>query len=87
MRSSTWKDWQSWMTCSSHSPPAAVAGLAAAKLGGDGVKIERQARRHSFENGDERLAVRLAGGEETQHQTEFILIVVRTVGSAGSGRL
>ena len=69
-----------------HPPAAAVAGLAPAKLSGDRVEVEREARRHPFENGDERLAVRLAGGEETQHQSRFILSnsVETTLGGAGT---
>ena len=73
-----------------HAPSAAVARLAAAELSGNRVEIEREARRHPFENGDERLAVRLAGGEEAKHQRGFNSIynagcagVVRTFRSAG----
>ena len=56
----------------SHAAAAAVAGLAAAQLGGDRVEVDREAGRHAFEDRDERLAVRLAGGEKSQHAA-FIL--------------
>ena len=51
-----------------HPAAAAVAALAPPQFGGDRVEIDRQTGRHAFEDGDERLAVRLAGSEKTQHR-------------------
>ena len=51
----------------SHPASAAVAGLAPAQLGGDRVEVDREAGGHAFEDRDERLAVRLAGGQKSQH--------------------
>ena len=50
-----------------HPAAAAVAALAPLQLLGDGVEVESKAGRHAFENGDEALAMRLAGSEKTQH--------------------
>ena len=50
-----------------HAAAAAVAALAAPQLGGDRFEIDRQTRRKAFENHHERLAVRLACCEKTQH--------------------
>ena len=68
-----------------HPPAAAVAGLAPAQLRGDRVEVDREARRHAFENGDERLAVRLAGGEKSQHRAFILSNSVETT-SAGRRR-
>ena len=51
-----------------HAAAAAVAALAAAQLRGDGVEVDGESGRHAFENRDERLAVRLAGSEKSQHR-------------------
>src|SRR5207249_8684014 len=55
-----------------HAAAAAVPGLPPPQLGRDGIEIDREPRRNSFEDGDERFAVRLAGGQKTQH-SRFIL--------------
>ena len=55
-----------------HPAAAAVTGLAPAQVGGDGVDVDGKTGRHAFDDGDERLAVRLAGGQKTQH-AGFIL--------------
>src|SRR5262249_11753446 len=54
-----------------HSTAASVARLPPAQLRGHGVEIDRQARRHAFENRDERLSVRFSRGEKTQHPRSF----------------
>ena len=51
-----------------HAAAAAVPALTAPQLGRDRFEIDRQTRRQAFENGDERLAVRLARCEKTQHR-------------------
>src|SRR6266481_5870180 len=51
-----------------HAAAAAVAGLAAAELRGDRGELDRQSCRHAFEDRDERLAVRLAGRQKSQHE-------------------
>ena len=50
-----------------HAAAAAVPTLTPLELFGDGVEIDMQSGRHALENDDEPLAVRLAGGEKTQH--------------------
>ena len=50
-----------------HAAAAAVSTLTPLELFGDGVEIDMQSGRHALENDDEPLAVRLAGGEKTQH--------------------
>ncbi len=50
-----------------HAAAAAVPTLTPLELFGDGLEIDMQSGRHAFENDDESLAVRLAGGEKTQH--------------------
>ena len=55
-----------------HAAAAPVAALAAAELRGDRVEVDREAGGHAFENHHERLPVRLAGGQKSQHDA-FIL--------------
>ena len=50
-----------------HPAAAAVAALAPAELGGERVEVDREAGGHAFEDRDERLAVRLAGSQKSQH--------------------
>ena len=65
-----------------HAPAAPVAALTPAKLRGDGVEIDREAGRHAFEDGDERLAVRLAGSEKTQHRSVILSEKIARPGDA-----
>jgi hypothetical protein len=50
-----------------HAPAAPVPALTTAELDGDLVDVDRQSCRHSIEDRDERLTVRLAGGQKSQH--------------------
>ena len=54
-----------------HAPAAAVAALAPPQFAVIASKSMRQAGRHAFENRHERLAVRFAGGEKSQHSQSF----------------
>src|SRR4029077_10713186 len=50
-----------------HAPAAAVAALTAPQLRGDGVEIDGEAGGHAVQHRHERLAVRLASGEKSEH--------------------
>ena len=50
-----------------HPGPAAVAEAAAGQLGRDVFDRDLRARGQALDDDDERLAVRLAGGQEAQH--------------------
>ena len=50
-----------------HAAAATVAALPSLELRVDGGDVEGQARGNTVERHDERLAVRLAGGEKSQH--------------------
>ena len=65
-----------------HAAAAAVAALAAAQLRVERVDVELQARGHAVDGDDERLPVRLAGGEKSQHPT---IDYTRTVCAFGRG--
>ncbi len=64
-----------------HAAAAAVAALAAAQLGGHRVDVDREARRHAFDDRHERLAVRFAGGQKSQHSAVILSEII-----AASGR-
>jgi hypothetical protein len=49
---------------SSHAAAAPVTGLAPPKFRGDDIEIDGEPRRNAFEDGDQRLAVRLASGQK-----------------------
>ena len=51
-----------------HATPAPVPGLTTAELRRDAIEVERETRRKPFEDRDERLAMRLTGGEKSQHR-------------------
>ena len=55
-----------------HASPAAVAALTAAELRRDGVEVDGQAGGNAFEDRDEPFAVRLAGGEKSQHSRNIL---------------
>jgi hypothetical protein len=70
-----------------HAAAAPVPGLPAAQLRRDRFEVDRKARRHPFENRNERLAVRFAGGEKAQpsalhsiqkHGRHFCTVVATT---------
>ena len=50
-----------------HPPSAAVAALPPPELLVERVDVELEARRHAVDGDDERLAVRFAGGEKSEH--------------------
>ena len=50
-----------------HPPAPAVAALTTTKLQVEGIDIELQARGHTVNGDDQRLPVRLASGEKSQH--------------------
>src|SRR2546429_4332668 len=56
-----------------HAAAAAVTHLAAAEIAVDAGAVERKAGRQAVDDGDQRRAVRLAGGQETQtwHRREI----------------
>ena len=51
-----------------HAPATAVAALSPAQVRGNRVEIEVESRGHAVEHGHERLAVRFAGSEKSQHR-------------------
>ena len=51
-----------------HASSASVSTLTAPQIRGDGIGIDREAGGKSFEYRDERLAMRLACGQKTQHR-------------------
>src|SRR5690606_35826666 len=55
----------------------AVALLTAAQVGGDVLLRHRQVRRHAFNDDQQALAVRLAGGEETKVPQSDLLLGLR----------
>jgi hypothetical protein len=57
--------------------------LTAAQFGGHGVEIDRETGRHAFDDGDQRLAVGLAGGQKTQHPA---LILSEKFAASGARR-
>jgi len=61
-----------------HPATSAVAALAAAQLGGDGREIDGKAGRDALENRDERLTVRLAGSEKSQHGRFILSEIIAT---------
>src|SRR4029077_10158108 len=50
-----------------HTPATAVAALTAPHLRGDSVEIDGEAGGHAVQHRHERLAVRLASGEKSEH--------------------
>ena len=58
-----------------HPPAASITALAAPQLCGERVEVDREPCGNAFEDGDERLAVRFAGGEKPHHQ-RFIVYEV-----------
>ena len=65
-----------------HAAAAPVAALAAPQVRGDRVEIDRHAGRHAFEHRDERLPVRFAGSEKTQHTGRILYEISATSGLA-----
>ena len=55
-----------------HPPPAAVAALAAAELRVERVDVDLETGGHAVERHHERLAVRLARGEKSQHSNSIL---------------
>ena len=55
-----------------HAAAAAVAALAAAELSVERVDIELEARGHAVHGDDQRLAVRLASGQKSQHSSVIL---------------
>ncbi len=55
-----------------HAPAAAVAALATTELQVERVDIELKARGHAVDRDDERLAVRLARGQKSEHS--FVIL-------------
>ena len=64
-----------------HAAAAAVSGLAARQVLADGGLTDGDAGRQPFEDGDEPGAVRLARGEETQHDGRILPGAPRTPGT------
>ena len=50
-----------------HASASPVSCLAAPELGGDRLKVYRQAGGHPFEDRNERLSMGFARGQKTQH--------------------
>ena len=69
-----------------HPPAPAVAALAAPQLAGDGLRIDRHACRHPFENCHERLPMRFASGEKSQHPAAILYELSAASGPRGSSR-
>ena len=65
-----------------HPPAAAVAALAAAELRVERIDVEVEAGGHPVERDDERLAVRLAGAEKSQHRGEIVYEEIAPFGEA-----
>src|SRR5919108_527228 len=51
-----------------------------AQCGGERVEIDRKAGRHAFDDRDERLTVRLARGEKSQHASFILSEIFATSG-------
>src|SRR4029079_5613281 len=64
-----------------HAPPAPVAALTAAELRRDRFEVDGEAGGNPLEDRDEPFAVRLAGGEKSQHSRNILSEI-----SALSGR-
>ena len=62
-----------------HAAAAAVAELPPAQLRGDGREVEGQAGRNALEDRDERLSVRFAGGQKSQHRMFHSIRNISTV--------
>src|SRR5882672_4481091 len=67
-----------------HATAAAVPALASAQLGRDSVEVHRQSGRNALENRDERLAVRLAGSEKSQHRCLILSEIFARSGEAAA---
>ena len=65
-----------------HAASAAVAALPPAQLRGHRVEIDREAGRNAFEDRDERLTMRLAGGEKSQHSSHILSEKIAAPGRA-----
>src|SRR5262245_44945749 len=63
-------------------PAAAVAALPAPQFVRDGSEVDGQTRGDPLQNRDERLAVRLAGCEKSQHGRLILSEISATPGSA-----
>src|SRR2546429_1430210 len=61
------RDWSSDV-CSSDLATAPVPGLTAPQVRGHGVEVDREAGRDAVDDRDERLAVRLAGGQKSRSE-------------------
>ena len=57
-----------------HAPAAAVAALASLEIGGGDRRIDHQPRRQPLDDDDERLTVRLAGREKSQHRRQLYMM-------------
>ena len=64
-----------------HAPAAAVAALAAPQLPVEPVDVDLEAGRHAVDGDDERLAVRLAGAEKSEHSRSFYTKKLRAPGA------
>ena len=70
-----------------HPSSASVSTLTAPQIRGDGIGIDREAGGKSFEYRDERLAMRLACGQKTQHRLVILHELSATSRRAGVRRV